>query len=287
MKLANLALVSVTVLGLLAVGCRRDDDADDGGGALGTAESQLIEDETEARDTDDDLEAAVDEPLSGGTEADPGTPADGASDDEVLEKVRTNAGKFFKPAGCLVSTREGNKITHVFTGCSGPYGLANFNGTITSTYVRETGTLTITHEASGFSANGASISGTRMVVYTRNGSVITKTRTGSWTGTTKKGRPITHEASFVTTYDGATKCLTRDGSAQTTIGGRSFERTVDDYKRCGIGRAGCPQSGTIVLSRTKGGDTASVTIAFPGGAKFTVTRPNGKTVTRPLLCNAS
>jgi hypothetical protein len=285
MKLANLALVSVTLVGLLAVGCKKDDEGDED--ALASSELQLVEDDSEASDTDDDLEAGLDEPLSGGSETDPGTPADGASDEELLEKVRANAGRFFKPAGCIASIREGNKIKHAFSKCTGPWGLTEFNGTITSTYVREDGKLTVTHEADGFSANGAQISGSRVVVYTRSGAVVTKTRTGSWTGTTAKGKPISHQANFVTTYDASTKCITRDGSAQTTIGGRSYERTVDDFKRCGIGRAGCPESGTIVLSRTKNENSLSVTIAFEGGAKYSVTRPSGRKVNRLLLCRAS
>jgi hypothetical protein len=285
-KLANIALVSVLVLGsIAAVGCKKADDDDSTNENLGTSEAQLVEDDSEAADTDDDLESGLDEPLSGSTEADPGTPADGASDDEVYEKMRTNPGRFFKPAGCIVSTREGNVFKHVFNKCRGPWNMAEFNGTITTTVVREAGKLTVTHEASGFTANGASVSGKRVVVYTRDGSVITKTRTGSWTGTTAKGKPISHEANFVTTYDVAAKCVTRDGSAQTTIGGRSFERTIDDFKRCGIGRLGCPESGKLTLSRTKGGESLSLSVEFLGGVKYQVTRPNGKVVQRALLCN--
>jgi hypothetical protein len=283
MKLANVALVSVTLLGILAVGCKNDDD-ESGADSLGTSELQLVEDDSDASELDDELEVGVDEPLSGADEANPGSPADGASDDEVLEKVRTNSGKFFKPAGCITSTRTGNQIAHVFSGCTGPYGLVEFNGTITSTYVREAGKLTVTHQADGFAANGATITGTRVVVYARQGTLITKTRTGNWSGTTKNGKPIRHEASFVTTYDAASKCITRDGSAESTVGGRSFERSIANYERCGIGRAGCPESGTIVLSRTKNSEAVSVTITFPGGPKFRVTRPNGKEVVRPLLC---
>ncbi len=289
MKLANLALVSATLLALVAVGCKNDDDADDtsSNDTLGTAESQLVEDDAEATDTDEDLESGVDEPLSGGTATDPGTPADGASDDEVLEKVRTNAGKFFQPAGCITSTRDGNKITHVFAGCKGPLGLRSFDGTIVSTYVRADGKLTITHEANGFKSNGATITGSRVIEYTRNGTVITRKRTGTWSGTTGKGKEISHTANFTATWDASTKCITRDGSAQTTIGGRELSRTVTGYKRCGIGSLGCPQSGTIVLTRTKGENTATLTLSFPGGATVNVTKPNGKQVTRPLACNAN
>jgi hypothetical protein len=286
MKLAQICLVSVIALGIATVGCKQKDEDEGNSEQLGTAESQLVDDDSEANDADEDLEAGLDEPLSGATETDPGAPAEGATDDEVLEKGRTNPGRFFKPAGCILSTRDGaNKLKHVFSKCRGPYNMAEFNGTITTTFTREPGKLTITHEAEGFTANGASISGKRIVVYTREGSVITKSRTGSWSGTTGKGKPISHEANFVTTYDNATKCITRDGSAQTTIGGRSFERTVDDFKRCGIGRGGCPDSGKITLSRTKGGESLSLSIEFLGGVRYRVTRPNGRQVTRLLICN--
>ena len=119
MKLMNLtALVSATVLAVAVVGCKNTDETDNSGSTetLGTSESQLVEDDAEVNDTDTDLEAGLDDTTSGSTEADPGDPADGATDDEVGEKMRKNAGGFFKPAGCLVSTREGNKITHAFNG---------------------------------------------------------------------------------------------------------------------------------------------------------------------------
>jgi len=281
-------LLCLSLLGLAAVACTTSTESASPGDteSLATSESQLVEDDTEATDTDDDLEAGLDEPLSGASAADPGNPADGASDDEVLEKARTNPGVFFKPAGCIVSTRAANVVTHLFSGCRGPYDMAEFDGTVTSTYTREPGKLTVTHATDGFKINGATVSGSRVIVYTRSGTTISKARTGDWSGTTAKGNAISHKASFVTTYDASTRCLTRDGSAETTLGGRTYSRTIDDYKRCGIGRLGCPESGTIALSRTKDGTTLTLTIAFLGGTKYTVTRPSGREVTRNLICRA-
>jgi hypothetical protein len=285
MKLAHIAFVSAAVLGLAVVGCgarNKDDNGTDG--ELGTAEAQLVSDNEEAEATEEDTEVGVDEALSDADPSDPGTPMDPANDEELAAKVKTNPGKFFRPAGCITTSLAGNVATHVFKGCTGPYGLVNFNGTITTTYVREPGKLTITHEASGFGINNATISGKRVVVYTRNGTVITKTRNGSWSGTTRKGTAFSHEASFVATYDASTKCVTRDGTATTTVGGRSFERSIEDYKRCGIGSLGCPEDGKIVLTASKQQNSVSVTIEFLGGRQYTVTRPNGSTVTRSLVC---
>ena len=286
MKLSNVSLVSMmAVLGLVAVGCAAKTDSSSDG-TLGTDEAQLVSDNSEAQDTDDTMESGVEEPLSGADPTDPGTPADGTDDAAVLAKIKANPGKWFKPAGCITTTLAGNVATHLFNGCSGPYGLANFTGTVTSTYVRGNGTLTITHEVSGFKANGAEISGKRVVVYTRNGAVITKHRTGDWTGTTKNGKAFSHTADFTATWDSAAKCITRDGSAQTTVAAREFSHSITGYKRCGIGDLGCPESGTIVLERTKAsGVSGSVTIEFLGGREYTVTGPKGGKVTRMLACN--
>ena len=283
MKLANVALVStMAVLGLVAVGCASKNAGSDE--TLGTSEALLVDDSSEADDADDTMESGVEEPLSGADPADPGTPADGADDATVLGKVKTNPGKWFQPAGCITTSVAGNVATHVFKDCTGPYGLVSFNGTVTSTYVRADGKLTITHAASGFKANGAQITGQRVVVYSLAGGVVTKHRTGSWSGTTKKGKAFTHEADFTVTWDVAAKCITRDGSAESTVAARTVSHSIEGYKRCGLGNFGCPESGKITLSRTKGDKSASITLEFLGGNDYTVTGPNGRSVTRQLLC---
>lgn len=286
MKLSNVAVLSTMVVlgGLVAVGCAAKTSGTSSDGTLGTDEAQLVDDNSEAQDQDDSMESGVEEPLSGSDPADPGTPAQGADSAAIAGNVKANLGKWFKPAGCITTTLAGNVATHVFKGCTGPYGFVNFDGTVTTTYELANGALTITFEANGFKANGAEISGKRVVVYTKSGSVVTKHRTGNWTGTTKNGKPFSHTADFTATWDSAAKCVTRDGSAQTMIAAREFSLTIAGYKRCGIGSLGCPQSGEITLERTKGGTSASVIIDFLGGRELTVTGPKGNKVTRQLAC---
>lgn len=283
-KLPNFGLVStMTFLAVVAVGCAAKNDGGDEEN-LGTNESLLLEDNEEIADTEQTSDL-TDDGLSTGMPEDDGNPGDNANDGELLAKVKSSPGRWFQPAGCIQTTLAGNVATHVFDKCTGPHGLVDFNGTVTSTYVRGAGTLTITHVATGFKANGATLSGTRVVTYTKSGSVVTKHRTGAWTGTTKKGKAFSHDADFTATWDGATKCITRDGSAQTSVASREFSRSITGYRRCGIGLLGCPESGKIVLERTKGANTASLTVEFLGGRDFTVTGPKGNTITRKLLCN--
>jgi hypothetical protein len=286
MKPANVALIAVLTLGLSTFGCavKTQDPAPLSEGSLGSSADQLVSDNDEATEADSDLESGIDDPLSGSTPADPGTPADGATDADLMAKVKTNPGLFFRPAGCLTTTVSGNVATHVFNDCTGPYGLVHFNGTVVSTFVRGSGSLTITHEATDFHVNGATVSGTRVVVYSVSGTVISKHRTGDWSGTTAKGNAISHKADFTSTYDVASKCVTRDGSASTSIGGREFSISVTGYKRCGVGNLGCPESGEVVLERTKAGDSASVTVDFIGNGMVQITGPNGGQITRRMLC---
>lgn len=293
----NIALLSAALLSIVALasGCKNEDSSTDDEANLGTDEAQLVADDSESDDADSNLDNGVEAPLSGADPTDPGNPADGASDEEMLGKVSANAGKHFAIARCLESTRDGNKMHHIFKACRTPWSLKTFEGTVDSTYVRDGNKLTITHVFNGFIANGATISGTRVVTYTRTpstastgGFIIAKTRTGNFTGKTKKDKDISHTANFSATYDSGAKCIEREGSAQTTIANRSFERVLTDYKRCGIGALGCPEAGgKLTLSKTNTDKDKSVTLTIEtlGGTKIKVTRPNGKEVERTLVCN--
>lgn len=279
------ALAIGSLLALVTVGCSSATSND--GESLGSSQDQLVSDNEEASNTDADLEVGVDDSLSGAGVADPGTPALDDLDAARLEKVRVNAQAFFQPAGCLTTTVRGNVAMHVFVNCTGPYGLKTFNGTLTSTWAKADGTLTVTHAATDFSINGATISGSRIVTYTKSGNVITKHRTGDWSGTTASGKILDHTADFTSTWNPSTLCVTRDGSSHSQIGGRELDTTVTGYKRCGIGNLGCPESGQITLTRTKGDKTNQVTVDFVGGRKVKVTGPGGGAATRAMVCRAA
>lgn len=287
MNKMNLALVSsMVVLGAVAMGCSSSAEGDGDEGNLASNESLLVADNDDVEAQDEEMETGVEEPLSGAATTDPGTPADGASDTALMDKVRTNPGRFFQPAGCITTTIAGNVATHVFKDCTGPAGLRTFNGTIVSTWTRTDSSITVVHAGTDFKINGATISGTRTVVYTKSGTTISRHRTGAWAGTTKNGKVFKHDANFTATWDPSTKCVTRDGTASTTVANREFSRSVTGYKRCGVGTLGCPDAGTFVLSRTKGENTASVTIEFLGGREYRVSGSNGRAFRGRLICRA-
>lgn len=274
MKTSVLVLASLFV----AAGCTAKSSSSST--ELGVADQLLVADDQEASDTDDDAESGIDESLSGADPLDPQTPAEG-SDAERLDKIRKNPGRFFQPAGCITTTIAGNVATHVFVNCTGPHGMKTFNGTVTSTWTFGAGTASVTHAATDFHINGNTISGSRIVSYSKAGSVYTKVRTGAWSGETAKGKAITHTANFTVTYDAATKCVTRNGTATSSVGARDFSRTVTNYERCGVFYRGCPKAGgKITLKR----NDRTLVIDFEGGQDVQITLPGGNQVDRQLVC---
>jgi hypothetical protein len=276
--------VGIGIAAWCGVGCGEGEPTGD---KLGVEESALVEDSGEIDDLDAETELGLEEPASGAPLADPGAPPlDGTTNGAgAAANSKTNIGLFFKPAGCIVSTVTGNVVTHVFTNCTGPQGYTSFNGTVVSTWSLSAGKLSVKHVAQGFRINGATVDHTVTVDYTKQGTVYTKHRVGETTGITKAGKPITHHADYTTTYDTAARCITRDGSSETTVGNRGVSRTIAGYKRCGIGSLGCPDSGVYTVTRKA--LNLTIKIEFPGGATMKVTLPGGRVVTVPLLCNAA
>lgn len=287
MKSAS-AVLSLSLSALLAVACSAQTSTD----ATGSSEDLLVADNQDAEAQDTSGESSLDEGLSGAEPTDPGAEADPSSDDASLAvKIKTNAGRFFQPAGCLATTELSKGVfQHVFTNCTGPHGRL-LNGTVTATWTRpEAASLQVVRVAKAFSIDGATVDRTVTVVYSKDGTSLLKQRTVAMSGTNAAGKAFTRDASWKVSYDPSTKCIERSGSASSTVGQREFSSTVSNYKRCGVGDLGCPESGTITLSRKKGiGGAASdisISIDFSGGKTFTITGPGGRKLVRALVCKA-
>jgi hypothetical protein len=281
---ASLSLVALSFLALSAAACAGKNGGTDTSG-LDSESAALVSDNSEVDETEGTVEGGLEDTLSGAT----ALPSDGGEIDLsaadvtlIAESARKNPGIFFEPAGCITSTREGNVVTHVFTGCTGPYGLTSFDGTVTSTWTKIAGGFQVVHATKGFHVDGAIVDHTVTITYTKASGIYTRTRKGSLTGTTAKGRAITHSADYVTTWDPGSRCITRNGSSETTIGLREMSRSITGYERCGVGLFGCPKSGTIELKRPR----ASVTLTFPGGPSVDIV-VNGHELHRDLVCSAS
>lgn len=274
---ASILFIATVGLGLVACGAHRSGPDTDG---LDSESAALLSDSAEVDETEESLELGVEDTLSG---ASPASEVDVVADGDALaDKARTNAGLYFKPAGCIVSTRALNVVTHVFTNCTGPHGLVSYNGTVTSTWTKIANGAQVVHATTGFKINGATVDHGVTIQYTKASGIYTKTRKGSSTGTTAKGHAIKHSANYVTKFDANTRCITRDGSSNTSVGLREWSRSIAGFERCGVGLNGCPNSGTITIDTPR----RDVTLSFPGGAEVDIT-VDGKKFRRALFCSAA
>lgn len=296
MKVLSLAVLStLALLATTVTGCASSSgtgSASDSSSSLGTTEELLSADDSSSQEAEDGAEDGIENGLSGASPSEPGDPGTAADLAAIDLKMKTNPGLYFQPAGCIVSTRLApGQWQHVFTNCTGPQGKVSYNGTITSTWTVATDALEVKHDANGFVVKGpnvtATFSGSRDVKYTRAGSVVTKHRVGNWTGTiaensdASSSKSWSHTADFVSTWDASSKCYTRSGTADNTIGAREFGRTVSGYEVCG-GLFACPSGGEVDLSRKDG--TVNITIKFLGGQDVEITGARGNTVDRKIAC---
>jgi hypothetical protein len=202
--IVRFASFSVLALVVAVAGCAAKSSSASSDGPLGSTEDALSTDNTEAQESEDGSEEAEDG-LSGASPTDPGTPAEGADASAIDDKIKTNPGRYFTPAGCIMSTRVSAGVwNHVFTNCTGPAGKRTYNGTMKSTWTVSAGRLEVKHESTNFEIKGpnvtATISGSRDINYTKTDTLITKTRVGSWSGTaTKNANPAKSEIWPVTT----------------------------------------------------------------------------------------
>ncbi len=281
---ASVLVLAFAGLGTLP-GCAAKNSAGDEN--LGTSED-LLTDESEAGNADDSTEAEEEATSGGGDLTDASQGVDPSlPDGEHLAKLKLNPGRFFTPAGCIATTIDKNVVTHVFTNCTG-LGGRTWNGTVVATWTRPAANqVQVQRVAKGFKIDGASIDRTVTVVYSKEGGVFKRDRTVSMKGTTEKGKSFSRDAHWVVTWEPSTKCVTRDGSSHTIIGSREHSTSVEGYKRCGIGVFGCPDAGKVKLHRDapKGSDKViDIVIVFDGGKKMTISLPDGRKLSRIMLC---
>jgi hypothetical protein len=268
-RTSTILLTTVSLLAASAAGCAANEGS---GEDLDRETAALVIDNDLTEEAEQDLEGSIEQPLSGATSED-GT-VDTTSDSRAAEAAVANPGTYFKPAGCLQSTRAANVVTHVFDDCTGPYGRVHMTGTVTSTWTKVASGVQVVHAAQGFHVNGAIIDHTVTITYAVQNGVYTWRRLGTTSGATAGGLPISHSADYTTTWEPQSRCVTRDGRSQTTLESREFSRRIDGYERCGVGLLGCPNAGTYTLDRAR----LHLELHFGGGRSYDLV-VNGHTLT--------
>ncbi len=260
---------------VLALGCagRHTDQSNQ----LSSDESALLADGSDSAQAGDTASAIVSVPLL------PMTKAELIANADAAAAAAATSGTFFQPAGCLAAKQSANVITYTFTNCTGPFGLVAVNGEITATITKGAApnSVDVAVKSSGLTLNKTPIEQSATAHVSFSGTTRTVQWDGQYTGTTSGGRPIDHKASYTSSYDSASGCVTLSGTGTTTVGGRGLKNQVTDYKRCGD-RFTCPMSGEIISTGVLSG--LSIKVDFLGGNHADVTGFRGQVYHVVLAC---
>ena len=177
------------------------------------------------------------------------------TDEEAALRGAANMEQALTPAGCMRAEVTSNVVTYTLDGCSGPYGLRQLSGGLTTAFALIDGRLLVCVAASGFRVGTASVD---MSTWAPVGPTSTTTDQSTGRGTGSRGTAFERNGRYTVSWDGS--CLELSGAWSTTASGRSWNTTVTRYRSC-AGR--CPEAGSVV-TLSGGALRDPVTITYDG-----------------------
>jgi hypothetical protein len=205
-------------------------------------------------------------------------PSQAASDNAMTKQ--------FWPAGCATRAKDATNplVVHVtLNDCTGPFGLVHVSGQLTATFSQGPSGLHVDVASTDLTANGRPVTESGSGDISVSGTTRTTKWQGAWTRVNAAGETVSHTTDATIVYDASAGCRTTDGTAQTNVGAREIDSTINGYKICtnASGTEGCPSGEIIHTSKRTG---ASIKIEFDGSASAQITGPKGHTVDVPLVC---
>jgi hypothetical protein len=203
---------------------------------------------------------------AGALAAAPGEPVDG--------KCRTRQKDPTDPQTVIITLND----------CTGRFGRHHVSGTEIVHFTQGEGaTLHADFHSQSLTFDGRPANHTASADITFGGATRHVVWQGAFDTVSEQGEAVAHSSDLTIDVDTTSHCRTRNGSAQTTVGGREVNSSIQGIQTCrdADGDMGCP-SGTIVHTREPSGK--QVTVAFDGTDQATVTTARGATFEAPLTC---
>lgn len=187
----------------------------------------------------------------------------------------------FFPVGCVKPSHDAaaRKVTYVFSGCTGPFGLRRLTGTVVIGYARPaTGQgISLTLTAKDLEVGRATLSLTARATVSVEGTTRTSTWEAELEGKSARDRAFSRSVQRTITSTAGEACITTTGRSTGKVEGEALTVTLDKLTRC---RGACPEAGGRI---TVEGASGTVDIAFDGTSEAKVTR-DGVTKSVTLAC---
>jgi hypothetical protein len=268
-------------LTLVIVGCASSSSGGGGGTAAGDPAAAAGENGADSAMIEGNTETLATVFVSGG-----GTlGAQSFSPGELHALDDSPVATFFKPAGCVTSTTDnGSKsVTHVFSNCTGPFGLVHLNGTVkvdhTSPSANE---LDLSLSASNFEINKSTLTAWSATAKITAGASGARSMTwdANLQGTSARGRQFSRKNHKEIDWTAGTGCVKIAGSSDGLFASASIHTDVKSFSWCA---GACPDAASeITITDVDKGK--SFDLKFAGGPNATFTGPDGKSLAVTLSC---
>jgi hypothetical protein len=207
-----------------------------------------------------------------------------ADPDLAATKAAAVAGLVFRPAECVVATRENNTVRYLLSGCVAPFKTAKLDGTVDVVYSVGASGLHALASARDLHASRVilDIDSEGLFSLDADGETRRLVVNTSGEGLGPRGHRIERGGAYTVTWNATEKCATFEGDFETRTSARAFHTAVRGFARC----AGeCPAAGGEVVHEQEDLGVR-IRITFDGSDQAAWSSSRGQSGTIPLFCGA-
>jgi hypothetical protein len=254
-------LTTLFTVTLSLVACRARDGGDDGEAA------ELAADSTQTANEEAALLSSLIDDTSASVAA--------ITADDAAAAIAARAAQRYSPSGCVEVTQNGSNLALEFSGCTGPRGLRQLNGSLALVVsVGAGGAIVVDASANDFQIGGATLDLAATATYTGSGTTQSLAVTTRTAGVGGRGFEIAHDGDYTVTWDST--CVSLEGEWSTDRGDAQRSTTAD-VMRC-IDQ--CP-IGTVTRNTVR---DRRIEITFDGSPTARWTSSAGGSGDFPLAC---
>jgi len=198
----------------------------------------------------------------------------GATAEDVAAYIAGHVPTVYTPPACITTTQDGAKVTAVFAGCTGPFGLVGVDGTVVFTVRPSATSVAVDATADGLIVGDAVLDLDATAIYRTTGSASSIDVTTRTTAIGERGHELTHTGDYTASWDAT--CASIDGAWSTSVEDLARSTTAS-LERC---RGACP-TGTITRVTVDG---RTIAVDFDGSAIATWTSSTGRGGRIALVC---
>ncbi len=181
-----------------------------------------------------------------------------------------------KPQDCASTQVTGAQVQWTFQNCTGPFGRARLDGTVTAAFRTGPRGTTADVSSSDLTIDDVPVEITATVLVKDSAQGQTLEVDGSLKAETSRFGEMTQTGAFTVTWEDATSCVSLGGTWNTGFGARTWKTTADNI-------TSCPDS-CLTGSLTFEGNSRTYNLTFSGNGEVSWSLASGRSGTVQTAC---